>query len=221
MCSLAVNQEGHGMGGACSHNKALGLSHSPHQQEFCTGGLLGWYALCMLGRTQLSSSACMQLPLNPLPLSWMSRCLLNLYCSSFTCSSIRAMALLRYIKSIEASLNPAEVEITSGHRSISVHIDQMTAHNSICVDIVSRQILLLCIVVPQTLVETVLLCAKWVSVKPGTVDSGLDSWTGLWTEIWTWFWTDAQFNDDHFQETVVLQLQASRKELAWRLLVRM
>ena len=29
----------------------------------------------------------------------------------------------------------------------------------------------------------------------------LDSWTGLWTEIWTRFWTDAQFNDDHFQET--------------------
>ena len=46
--------------------------------------------------------------------------------------------------------------------------------------------------------------ARRVSVKPGlwTLDSGLDSWTGLWTEIWTRFWTDAQFNDDHFQETV-------------------
>ena len=37
--------------------------------------------------------------------------------------------------------------------------------------------------------------------KTWTLDSGLDSWTGLWTEIWTRFWIDAQFNDDHFQET--------------------
>ena len=38
--------------------------------------------------------------------------------------------------------------------------------------------------------------------KTWTVDSGLDSWTGLWTEIWTLFWTDAQGDDDHFQETM-------------------
>jgi hypothetical protein len=36
------------------------------------------------------------------------------------------------------SYNP-EVEITSGH---SVYIDQMTAHSSVCVDIVSRRSLL-------------------------------------------------------------------------------
>ena len=54
----------------------------------------------------------------------------------------------------------------------------------------------------------------------------LDSWTGLWTESWTRFWTDAQFNDDHFQETADRSIeiegttmQASHKELAWRLLV--
>ena len=33
------------MGGACSHNKA---SHSPHQREFCTEGLLSRYALGIL-----------------------------------------------------------------------------------------------------------------------------------------------------------------------------
>ena len=44
---------------------------------------------------------------------------------------------------------------------------------------------------------------------------------GLWTEIWT----DAQFNDDHFQETADRSIeiegttmQASQKELALRLL---
>ena len=30
---------GHNVGGACSHNKAFGLYHSPHQREFCTEGL--------------------------------------------------------------------------------------------------------------------------------------------------------------------------------------
>ena len=35
----------------------------------------------------------------------------------------------------------AEVEITGGHQSISMHIAEMTAHNSSGVDIVSRHIL--------------------------------------------------------------------------------
>ena len=44
--------------------------------------------------------------------------------------------LTRYIVRV------SEVEITGGHRSISVHIAKMTAHNSSGVDIVSRHILL-------------------------------------------------------------------------------
>ena len=44
---------GHSLGGACDHNKAHGLSLFPHQREFCTEGLLGRYALGMLGRTLL------------------------------------------------------------------------------------------------------------------------------------------------------------------------
>ena len=42
---------GHGVGGASSHIKAFGVSHSHiHQREFCTEGLLGQHALGMLGR---------------------------------------------------------------------------------------------------------------------------------------------------------------------------
>ena len=42
---------GRGVGEVCDHNKGLGLSHSPHQREICTEGLLGRHALGMLGRT--------------------------------------------------------------------------------------------------------------------------------------------------------------------------
>ena len=48
----------HGVGGACSHIKAFWLSHSPHQREFCTEGLLGRHALGMLGRTLVYKYKC-------------------------------------------------------------------------------------------------------------------------------------------------------------------
>jgi hypothetical protein len=41
---------GHGLGGAYGHFKAFEL---PCQRNFCTEGLLGRHALCMLGRTLL------------------------------------------------------------------------------------------------------------------------------------------------------------------------
>jgi hypothetical protein len=44
---------GLGVGGACSHIKAFGLSPFQHQREFYTQpeGLLGRHALCVLVRT--------------------------------------------------------------------------------------------------------------------------------------------------------------------------
>ena len=39
------------MGGAIGHIKAITLLLFPHQRKICTEGLLGRYALCMLGRT--------------------------------------------------------------------------------------------------------------------------------------------------------------------------
>ena len=42
---------GHTLGGGCGHIKAFGISLFTHQRKFCTEGLLGRHALCMLGRT--------------------------------------------------------------------------------------------------------------------------------------------------------------------------
>ena len=42
---------GHALGGGCGHIKVFGISLFAHQRKFCTEGLLGRYALCMLGRT--------------------------------------------------------------------------------------------------------------------------------------------------------------------------
>ena len=53
---------GHGMGGAGSHIKAFWLSHSLHQSEFCTEGLLGQHAyVCMLGRTLIKNTEGLQI----------------------------------------------------------------------------------------------------------------------------------------------------------------
>ena len=41
---------GHGLGRACGHIKAFGVSPFPHQRKFCTEGLLGRHTLHMLGR---------------------------------------------------------------------------------------------------------------------------------------------------------------------------
>ena len=42
---------GHGWGVAYGHIKASSLFPFPHQRKICTEGLLGRYALSMLGRT--------------------------------------------------------------------------------------------------------------------------------------------------------------------------
>jgi phosphopantetheinyl transferase (holo-ACP synthase) len=58
--------------------------------------------------------------------------------------------------------NNTDVKIMSGHRSISVHIDQMSAHNcySVCVDIVQTNSIAIAVciaAVPQMLVVTLRL----------------------------------------------------------------